>query len=407
MTQFFSDPRKRLQELPATSEANLAKLRELCKTWDRDPEEFTRRYLGLTARSPFFRDHPDKALVHFAEKYLCANPIDGRTQDAVEVVPDADEIDIQLSMPEALRVAIRKQGAPQRPSMPKTVAPECPSTVVQCVPAKPVVLTPCSYAQLQTTFIGTRGKNKIRNSDMVGMLGYSGSWISGAESNPEPQAPTFFLSRRVITAYANNNAADKEKLERLAVATFYPKGIGSLSDMIKFLAYYDEETLDKWGQKLEISNLSLKLSERHRSNFSLSEKLVLRLHLLQRVPEFAHLGLSPSFLDGVLPDPLKVLQNPDTDFGEMLSEWAKHVAGDDTVDAFAKLVLQKSGAQGEPPKNILYRWRTGNGLTKILPAMIAVLEEDPKTQYLFADCKEAFLQAARIKITKSCADLRR
>ena len=177
MTQSPPNPRERLREPTAADEDNLAKLRELCAQWGRDPEDFVTRYLNLTTRkksktaSQFFYDHPDKALVHFADKYLCANPIDGRIKDSAEVAPDADEIDIRLSMVEALRAAQRKQSAQQRSSMATTVAPERPSTVVQCAPAKPEVLAPCSVLELKEAFTAQREARCMTPADIAGILG--------------------------------------------------------------------------------------------------------------------------------------------------------------------------------------------------------------------------------------------
>ena len=388
----------RLREPAPADKENLAKLQALCKKWNRDPEDFTTRYLNLTVTSPFFRAHPKRAVQLLEEKYLCPSPIDARTIEPTEVpireqIKNAPESPLEAFAAVLPRSRDSNMGRFPAPSQ-KTI--ESIQPTLQPLPA-------CRYAELQTAFIEMRRKNNIRNADIAGTLNYSVSWISTAEADAKTLAPTFFLSRRIICAYAAGKMTDIERLERLAVATFYPEGIRSLSDMVKFFAYSNEETLESFAKKLDITNLSLKLSDGNRSNFSLSEKLALRLYLQQQIAAFAHVGLSYQLLDCVLPDPMQALRDPTTDFGEMLSTWAKHFAGSENMDFFVTQVMQENKEKENPAKNVLYRWRTGNGLTRILPAMVAVLEGNPQTRYLFADCKEAFLEAANRKISKSPA----
>lgn len=365
--------RVRLREPLAADAPHLARIRTLCAKWSRDPEDFTTRYLNLTARSEFFRQHPDRALAVFESKYLCANPIDGRTTESAEVAPDNHEYDAELPLMQVLGKAMHSLDRP---------------------PPKPL-LEPCSILALKAAFIAQRGARRMTHSDIAGIVGLSKAAISKAENPKTAPWATFFQSQRVIDAYAGIGSPEARALEKKAYAAFYPRGITTLPELVKYVAYRRDDSIDKMGTDIGIMYLSQKINPKGTSVLGIDEQIALRRHLHAQILPLCHLGLTAELLDELLPSP-QVIKAEESSFAETLDRWAVLACG-----GKGAFVSDVAAYQGRTlAHNSIHYWGAGRGLSANLEPIIAVLKSKPNTKDVFPDHEQAFREAAQAVMKK-------
>jgi transcriptional regulator with XRE-family HTH domain len=419
----YAPPPPRKREPVAADAPHIKLITDLCHRWDRDPAVFVTRYLNLTSVSESFKKHPDRAAQLIAERYLCANPIDGRTKELAEVAPDVNEINPDLPLDQVFREAfvqtekpttiiqtpahVRKE--PVKNAEISALEDELRTYQEVALPqnsrsttrrpnassAAQVTIEPCSVDELRAAFIAAREIQHMTKSDMAGKLDMGLSTLSRAESSTQNIWPTFFQSLRVMTAYTAGNASALASLDKKTHAAFFPQGLNTIEDAIYCLAYRSGQSIDAFGSTCGVERLAAKTNRNSKEQLSVRDRLMLRKALAQAMPSLTHLGVQAELADTLLPDPLMMGQ--ETPFIEVLKVWSELACTKKSI-----FIREVGSRMGKPniSDSSLYAWGAGTGLQESLETIISVLKTNPNTKDHFPAHEQQFRESAALVMKK-------